>query len=469
MEGITQKLVDFIQDIKYEDLPDEVVHEAKRVLLDSMGCAIAGLATDKGNLSVRLARRLGGPPESSIVGTKDKVSFAAAAFANSELINALDMDAILLPGHISPYVISAPLAIGETIASSGKDLILALAVGHEISRRLGGALTGMFKYDKAQGRLVEPEVHGFGFCIIGGTAATGKILGLEREKMRHAIGIAGHIAPVPGFRKWAETPPAAMTKYTAAGWVSQAEVTASLLADMGYTGDTSVLDGDYGFWKMFGSDKWEPETIFTELGEKWYFTETSYKPYPCCRCMQGSIDSLYKIMDNNHLSHHDIDNIKVLVGPDAEKPVWRNRELTTHLDSQFSIAYVFAVAAHRVEVGADWQDLDTITDPNILSFMNKVEFGRHPDFEKLAHQDARNMVSSIEVTAMGKTFKEEKTWAKGDSFLEEARMSDEDLVNKFRSNTCRTLTQDKIGNAIEAVFEFQNIRNISTLLSHLSI
>ena len=125
MSSVTQELADFAVDISYEELPLEVVHESKRLLLDSLGCAIGGLSTEKGKVSVSLARRIGGNPESTIIGTGDKVSSAPAAFANGELINALDYDALFSPDHVSPFVLAAPLAIAELKGSSGKDLIVA--------------------------------------------------------------------------------------------------------------------------------------------------------------------------------------------------------------------------------------------------------------------------------------------------------------------------------------------------------
>jgi len=123
MEGVTQQLVDFVQDLQFKHLPEEVVHETKRILLDSLGCALAGVATDKGRLSIQLARRLGEKPESTIIGIGDKVPTTSAAFANGELINALDMDIVLIPGagHVSPFVIPASLAIAESTKASGKD------------------------------------------------------------------------------------------------------------------------------------------------------------------------------------------------------------------------------------------------------------------------------------------------------------------------------------------------------------
>ena len=108
MQSVTKELVRFAVETNFDALPNEAAHEAKRVFLDSVGCALGGIAVDKGRFSVQFARALGGASESTILGVGDKVSSAAAAFANGELINALDWDSVLAPAHVSPFVISPP-------------------------------------------------------------------------------------------------------------------------------------------------------------------------------------------------------------------------------------------------------------------------------------------------------------------------------------------------------------------------
>ena len=95
MDTVMEKLVGFARDTGYDDLPQEVVKETKRVLLDSLGCALCGHWMDRGKIAVKVARRLGGVPESSIIGTGNRVSCAVAAFCNGELMNTQDFDAIL--------------------------------------------------------------------------------------------------------------------------------------------------------------------------------------------------------------------------------------------------------------------------------------------------------------------------------------------------------------------------------------
>jgi len=473
MEGVTQRLVDFVQDLQFKHLPDEVVHEAKRILLDSFGCALAGVSTDKGRLSIQLARKLGEKPESTIIGIGDKVPTTSAAFANGELINALDMDLVLIPGagHVSPFVIPASLAIAESTKASGKDLILATVLSHEISTRLGLSLRGIMRYVKegTAGNVILSEVYGYTFCIFGGTAAVGKLLGLNHNEMSHALGIAGYICPVPTMMKWTCSPPAAMTKYALAGWLGQAEITAALLAKTGYTGDTSVLDGERGFWKFYASDRWKPNNLTEKLGQQWRILGANYKPYPCCRLMHGALDLFIKIIDENRLMPQDIEKVRVLLSLLAEEPVWHNRQIKSHIDAQFSVPYVFAVAAHRVRVGADWQDLDTITRPDIQDFMNKVTFDTHPDFVKKMLEDPLNMLSSVEVVAKGNTFTAEKTWAKGDPYPEIARMTDDELIQKFSNNACRILSRDKLDSVIKLVFELEELADVSELAECLSL
>ncbi len=461
MQSLTKELVKFALETDFNDIPEKAKHEAKRIFLDSMGCALAGTTVDKGKLSIQFARGLGDAAESTIVGTGDRVSSPAAAFANGELINATDMDCILAPAHVTPYVLSAPLALGETRKASGKDLIVAIALSHEISTRIGKALRETIF--NREGKFKQSEVNGFNSAILGGAIGAGKMARLNDEGMLHAIGLAGHMTPVPAEVKWRMTVPSGMDKYGPAGWISLAEVTAVLLAQMGYTGDTTVLDGDYGFWKFYGAKAWRPDMVVQELGDTWHFVETSYKPYPCCRLYHGALDCFIEIIEENHLIPKDIERISTLLNPMINVPVWRNTQVTTHIDTQFNVPYAFAVAAHRIPV-ADWQDPDTMNNPEIVEFMKRISFSPHPDFGKVWLQNPQNCLASVEVAAKGRTFKKEKIWCKGDHFSEEARINDDDLEAKFRMNAAKVLSQNRIDKAVEAIFELENVPDMAELL-----
>jgi len=473
-------MVKFVTATKFGDLPGPVVHETKRVLLDSIGCALGGIATEKGKFSIELARRLGGVPESSILGIGDRTSCATAAFANGELINALDMDAILLPpGHIAPFVIPPPLALAESVDASGEDIISAVAIAHEISVRLAKALNlspGVFN---TEGEFIYAPVEGYGQAIFGGAAAAGRVLKLNEEKMSSALGIAGHICPVPTFMKWARTVPSTLTKYQSAGWVSQGGVTAALLADTGYYGDASVLDGDYAFWRFFGAEKWDPEHLTDQLGERWHFLATQYKPYPCCRIIHASLDCFTKIMDENNIAADDMDRVEVRLGILSDLPLWKNRKITNEVDAQFSIPYVFAVAAHRIKRGPDWQSQANMTNPQLLKFMDKVSAQWHPETAKVRQESLKLIkedpraatvsLASVKVEAGGKAYEEETKYPKGVNSPEQFRTTDEELIRKFTSNASYILPVAKIDRAIQLIMELEKEEAVSKVMENLKL
>jgi len=112
MENTTSILADFITKIRFQDIPKKAVEEAKRLLLDSLGCALAGLDTEKGRIALLYAKRFDAKSETTVIGSNQKMSFPMAAFVNGELFNALDFDPLFSPlGHVIPYVLSAILAL----------------------------------------------------------------------------------------------------------------------------------------------------------------------------------------------------------------------------------------------------------------------------------------------------------------------------------------------------------------------
>jgi len=134
---VTRELARFAYQARYEDLPAPVIGEAKRILLDALGCVVGGLKTRKGELGVRMARALGGGPQAILPGTAEKVSMSASAYAIGELMNALDYEALLSPpDHATPYLLAAILAAADGEGVTGKDLVAASAVAHEMAIRV---------------------------------------------------------------------------------------------------------------------------------------------------------------------------------------------------------------------------------------------------------------------------------------------------------------------------------------------
>ncbi len=460
MNNTTQRLAEFIAESKYEDLPEAVVHEARRVFLDSVGCALAGMETDKGRISVELVRRSGGAPEASVIGAGIHTSCANAAFANGELFSALDFEAMLVPAtHVAPFVMPAALAIGESRRASGKDLILSMVLGHELTSRVASGLSsgrGVLK-EGPDGRMqvFRPPAHGYSANAFGSVAGAGKMLRLDARKMANALGIAGYNAPMQVGAQWHHSGTACLVKWGSAGWTAQEGATAALLAEIGYTGDTDVLDGEYGFWRFAGSLEWKPEAVVKDLGKSWYIVDTEYKFFPCCGLTTGPLGCFDSILETHKLLPEEIQEIKVWMHPNSQMPIWRNRIIENEVQAQYSVAYAFAVAAHRIPRGFEWQTAAAMKNPGFRGFMDKVTVAVHQDYQN--GKAGSSMPVRVDVVARGQTFSEERSAPRG----KDARPSDSALVDKFQHNALPVLGPRRTAELIEALWALEKAPDLS--------
>jgi 2-methylcitrate dehydratase PrpD len=255
-----------------------------------------------------------------------------------------------------------------------------------------------------------------------------------------------------------------MIKYVSAGWICQTSVTATLLAKEGYTGNPHVFDGEYGFARFYGAERWVPEMVVDGLGEQWRFMEMAYKPYPCCRFFHAQLDAFIKILETNSLLPEDIESVKTYALPFVANAA--PYDVQTQVDAQFSLPFVFAAAAHRVKIGAAWQEWETIRDPKIRGFMKKVTMIADPKAMEAKRKDPRSWPAKVEVTARGKIFVEETVYARGTNFTD-LKASDEELVEKFKCNAERFLTEKKIDRAVECIFGLEKVSDVNELTSFL--
>jgi 2-methylcitrate dehydratase PrpD len=238
---------------------------------------------------------------------------------------------------------------------------------------------------------------------------------------------------------------------------------------MGYSGDTTVLDGEYGFWRFIGSKKWEPAVITDKLGQSWRFPQsTTYKIYPCCGALSTALDCFIPIINENKLQPEDIDAVKVYLDPGCEEAVWRNNDIKTDMEAQFSVAYNFSVAAHRVAI-QQWQDSTTYRNPKILEFMKKVSFSPLPNYARIVKEDPTARPNRVEVTAKCRVFSEERRHPKGASINPATRITDEELVEKFKNNAHGVLLSSRICTAAEAILSLEKVDNVAAVVDLVTL
>ncbi|HXY74199.1 MAG TPA: MmgE/PrpD family protein [Dehalococcoidales bacterium] len=470
--NITGTLAKFGSDLKFDDLPKDVVHETKRIILDILGCALGSIDLAKGRIAVEFARKTGGRPESTILITGEKVASPIAAFANGEQMFSLDHCSLMPSAHVAPFVTSACLALAEERKASGKTFITAVALAHETASRIGVSM-GTFRPIRGEAPL---KSFGFGNNVFGAAAGAAKIMGLDSDRMSDALGLAGYFAPVPSQQKFMYTLYNGLQKYGAAGWTAQGGVTAALLAEMGERGDRSVLDGEYGFWAMNGSKSCNWDVITNSLGKEWHIRQAKYKCWPCCGNFQSPLGAFTKLMEDTDIKPEDIQQIVVGAESICGMPPYLVTEIHNHVEAQNSLPYVIAVVAHRIKVGPAWQSRSTMENPGIRSLMKKIKFEVYPKAEEARYQELEvekktyinRRPSFVKVTAGCKVFVQTAEYAKWLSTeTPEFRASDEDLIKKFRANAENTLDALKLSKAIDMIMNLEKLNDTTELIKML--
>lgn len=469
----TRQLAEFAANLTYESLLDKVVTEAKRLLLDTIGCGLGGYAVEKGQMAVAYTEQMGGTPEATVLGRKTKVPAALAAFANGDLMNALDWNVLMPPSHVPPYAIAPALAMAEARGASGQDLITAAVLAMEISGRVGTALGGL----RATKGGFPLKVWGISANQIGATAGAAHILGLDADQMQHALGLAAYHAPLPTHVKYNHTKEIGYAKYAPSGWMAQGGVTTAVLAEMGYRGDLSFLEGPHGFAAMNGAPHYMLEKITEGLGQSWVFLNAAYKFWPTCGFYQSPLDTFTAMIEAHDLTAEEIDEVTYHIEEFASIPKYLTTEPADHIEAAASGPYVFAVAANWIPRGPGWQAKELLSDPRIQSFMPKVRHAVNPRSEELRRLDVEerglpylsHRPARITIKARGQTFDQSTDYANWLSMgVADYTPTDAGLAEKFRLNAEGVLPEGQIEQAITAIMALESAPDLSALMDSLS-
>lgn len=478
MNNITKELAEFAVNLKYDDIPKDVVEKTKLILLDSIGCALGSYVTDRSRIALEFALESGGNPQASIIGGF-RTTAALAAFVNGELINSLDFDVIgPLTGHVYPYTAPSCLAVAEKNHASGEELILALALSHEIGGRVASSLSQHRVLKKEPPYYEEYPRFTFSTTLLGGVAGAGNLLKLNNEKMINALGIAGASCPIPATQKWEIlTCPAIMCKYNAwAGWCAQLATVAALMAEKGFTGDPSIFDGELGFWKLIGSATYKPENMVNKLGKEWKILETAFKLMPTCQINQTGAEVLRRIIQKNNLDINNIKEIKIFGDPLFLTPNRNTDKLEGFGDMQFLNKYIFAASVlYNDFTGPLWQLPIIYKKEEMESIANKIKVCLHPKtsevlIKKISEGIDRPFILEVIV---------EINMMNGDKFIDQGSSpkgstnnpaSQNEIIDKFVNNASFSMINThKIENIISMVEKLDELKDINSLTKLLVI
>jgi len=444
MESLTGKLANFIGGLNYKNLPEEVTLKAKHCLMDTIGAALAGSKTPEALIAKRLAEKLNQKKEATLFTSKGKVRVLEAAMANGIMSHALELDDgnRFAQGHPGVAVIPAVVALAEKGQMKGKDLIPAIVAGYEVFGRIGAA---------GNPSHFNRGFHTTGTCgTFAAAAAAGRLLKLDDRKMVSALGIAGSQAA--GL--FAFMADGTMTKVLHAGKAAQNGILSALLAKEGFTGPSTVLENERGFYRAF-ADTFDPRRILNGLGERYEILNTYVKFHASCRHSHPAIDAILDIRKSQSFQPEEIEKVNFYTYTIAAKFV-EGKQVQTPLSGRMSLPYSASVALLEGRVGPEEFKPKKLKDERVRILMDRIDVFPDQELDKMVpnHRGAKAEV----ILKDGRRFTAEVLDAKGEP---ENPGSGGDLYDKFRLLARVVFKEERIEKIIEKIHRLEKTLDIS--------
>jgi len=443
----TEVLAQFAASLQYDEIPERVRDYCKDVLLDTLACAVAGHQGEETHEIAALSSALAQSEESSVIGG-DRLSLAGACMLNGYLITAVSMcDAHRATlTHITPEVVPPALAIAERDAASGRDLLVAMAAGCEVTTRIGVGID--YPAFRARGW------HGPGvFGPFGSAAAVGRLRRFDSETMARAFGLAGSQA-AGTFAAWG-TP--TVKFHQCRGALSG--LMAALLAEQKFVATREFLTAkDGGLYNSY-SNGGKPEAATADLGSRWELEQIALRLWPSASSIQGMMTAMFDIVDKHRIDHAQIKSLRIALS----EPVFKLHGIFARYKAKFeallSAHYVAAAIVHDREMTLAQFEPARYDDPTLRRFAERVEVRADPALTGV------QAVVAIE-TEDGKTISARCDHPKGSP---ENRLSRKEIEGKFRTYAKGRLSDAQVDDVIGAVFGLERLSSVRSLMDMLRV
>ena len=436
---VTRTLSRYIVGSRYENVPAEVRHEASRAVLNGLGCAIGSARHETVENALAAVKPFAGASQAGVLGRSDRLDILHAALVNGISMHVLDFDDThQRTVHVTVPVLPALLAYGEWKKLRGADIVHAFVLGVEAEVRI--ALS------------VFPEHYEIGWHItgtagtFGSAAATGKLLGLDEQRMTWALGIAATQAA--GLQAMFGS----MCKSLNPGRAAQNGLTAALLAAQGFTSSECGIEAPRGFAHVT-STKFDPSVITEDLGSSYELMKNMYKPYACGLVVHGAIDACAQLKREHDLEPEDIERVELRTSPLVPK-LCGNPNPTTGLEGKFSIYHACAAALTYGAAGEAQFANEVVRDPQIAALRGRITVTAEPAIHKLeAYATVR--------LRDGKLLEKHVERALGSI---ERPMTDRDLEDKFRALVAGVLDDRQAAKVIDLCWRLPELDDVGELV-----
>jgi 2-methylcitrate dehydratase PrpD len=442
----TEVLAGFAAALSYDDLPDGVREHCKNLLLDALACAVAGHRGEETHQLAALASALAQSDESSVIGG-DHLSLAGATLLNGYLITAVTMCDVhrSTMTHITPEVVPPALGVAERDKRSGRDLLVALAAGCEVTTRIGIGLD----YPAFRGR----GFHGPGVIgPFGAAAAVGRLRGFDAETMAKAFGLAGSQAGGT-YAAWG-TP--TVKFHQCRGALSG--LMAALLAEQKFVATREFLTAKDGGLYVSYSNGGKPDAVTADLGRRWELEQIALRLWPSASLTQGMNTALFDLVEQHGIDPAAIKAVRVALAQTAFDMHGKLPRYTGKFEALISGHYAAAVTLHDRALTLAQFEPARYDDPKVRRFAQE-QVDIRPDPALTGSQ----AVVEIEL-AGGATLRARCDHPRGSL---ENPLSRAQVEDKFRTYATERLPAARVEKVIDAVNGLEDLGSVAGLMDLL--
>lgn len=454
----TKTLAEYVEKMRYEDIPAEVLERFKIFLTHAIGCALAASKMKSTEIAVTVAKEIGSSGDATCWVTGEKMTTSAACFANGAALDMLDWEDCAYTGHPLYGIIPPAIAIGEQKKASGKELLTAMVAAFEAYQRIALCVGD-------PGKIPHPKFgHGLpNWSIFGATAAAAKLYELSADQINQAFGATAMIHPINSSGVQATMSEA---YHLEAGYIAQGGLWAALCAREGIDNMRDAFDIPYMFSEQLTKDP-QFHWLNKELGSRYMLMEMLLKHWPANMWVQNPIEAAWLINKEHNL---DTDQIKeIIVDPPMEFRMHHRPEgYTSVLDAEFSTPYGVAIVLLHPVPGADWYTKEMFKDPKVLELAAKVKAGPSAalsllgSFDVYASSNGTDFPTRTVTIEMndGTIYTKEVKFPKGHPMN---MLTKEEIHELFMHQSQKCLTAEKAEGLFSFIWNLENETDVSEI------
>ena len=443
--NVTRPLAEFVADSRFEDMPDDAVHEGKRALLHWIGCAVGGSHEQSVDSALAALTQFSGPPQASVFGRSERLDVLHAAFVNgvsTDVLSFSDTHPVTLI-HPTGVIGPALAALAEQRPVTGTQLLHALILGFDVASRVSLAV---FPWHYDRGWHITGTAGAF-----GAGAAAGKILGLDAERIVWTLGIAATAAA--GLRGMFGS----MCKNFHSGRAAENGLLAAFLAQQGFDSVPDGIGGPRCFAHVLGEAP-DLKAVVRGLGESYEVTKNTYKAYPCGVVIHPVIDGCVRIANTEGFDPESVAAVEIRGNPFLIELTGRKTPTKT-LEAKLSVFHSAAAGLIARRVGEQEFADAFIQRGDVIALRDRVSV--QPD-SQIREDEAHVTVKMRD----GRTLKEHVEHAAGTA---ERPMTDREIETKFRALCEPYLPASQVASLIDRCWNIAGVQDAAAFAQLASV